>query len=74
MLKIEVFNPQANAFHKAQTGAVQQLGHQVVGFAQRSDDLGDFRPGHDGRQAWGWGSGPHGIDGVIQVLAQDLLV
>jgi hypothetical protein len=48
LLKIQIFDPQANAFQQAQTGAIQQLGQQLVGFTQRGDDLGDFRLGHHG--------------------------
>jgi hypothetical protein len=48
LLKIQVFDPQMKAFQQAQTGAIQQLGHQLVGFAQRGDDLGDFRLRHHG--------------------------
>jgi len=58
--KIQIPNPQAQAFDQTQTKAVEQLGDELLGARQGSDDDLDLFFGQNSRQAFGF----FGTDGV----------
>lgn len=69
---VNVFHPQPDAFHQAQAGTVEQLGHQAVGAGHLGDDPAHLFPGEDGGQAFGL-LGAQGVNGS-QVLVKHLAV
>ncbi len=40
--EVDIFDAQANAFHKAQAGAVEQACHELVGVRNEFDELAGF--------------------------------
>ena len=70
--KINIFDSQAEGFHKPEATAIQQLGDELMGGGESVEELLGFLFGHHHRDAAGMG-GPQGID-VVQLLGEDMLV
>jgi len=51
--QVQVFDAQAEAFHRAQTAAVEELGHQEVRAGEVAEDSVHLLFGEDGREAFG---------------------
>ena len=73
VFEVEVFNAQAEAFHEAQAGAVEELGHEFAWSGHVVDDGEGFVMGEDGGEAFGtFGSGEE--DDGLEVFVQDFAV
>jgi len=58
VFKIHILDAQADAFHQAQAGAIEQLGHEFESAAEMLQQGEDFLAGEDRRQAlWAFGGG-----------------
>jgi hypothetical protein len=72
LVEIKVFDPQAQAFHQPQSGAIHELGGQFPRILQMSEHGGHLAAGQDdGRAAVATGGGGGLLDGEI-VDAKDL--
>ena len=70
--EIQVFDPQAQAFHQPQARAIQQSGHQLVRTRQLAEEALHLVASQDGGQASGF-LGAQGIN-RSQVLVEHLAV
>ena len=71
--KIDVFHPQANAFHQAQPCTVQEGGHDPCGAREVPQHCSDLVPGqHHGEALWLLGA--HHVVQPVYVLVEDLLI
>ncbi len=73
VVEVEVFDPQAQAFHQAQAAAVEELSDQAVASVHATDDQADLVPAEDSGDA----AGDAGADRVERFQdrgAEDLLV
>ena len=71
--KIDIFDPQPQAFYQAQAGAVEQPGDQLLRAGHGGKYLLDLFAGEDGGQALGF-LGPNGVEGPFQVLFEHVLI
>lgn len=68
VLKVNILDTQADAFHQAQAGAVEQLRHEFVNSVHEADDAEDFFAAEDGGEAFGafCGRKEDGFDFLVQ--------
>ena len=52
VIEVQIFDAQAEAFHEAKTGAVEELCHEFVVACEVGDDGASFVFGEDGRDAF----------------------
>jgi hypothetical protein len=71
--EVRVLHAQAQAFHQAHPGAVQQAGHEGVLAFQQGQDAGDLFPGEHRRDPAG-GGGPLDALEPRQLQAQHLAI
>jgi len=71
VLKVNILDSQADAFHEAQAGAVEELGHEFVGSVQLADEAENFFAAEDGGDASGtFGGGEEdGFDFLVEDFA-----
>jgi hypothetical protein len=72
VVKIQVFDPQAQAFHQPQTNAIEESGYQVVCTRHLDNETLDLVSGQDGGQTFRFLSA-QGVNGA-QLLAEHLVV
>ena len=53
LTKIEVLNPQSQAFREAEAASIEELGHQSVATGEAVENLGNFFSGQNCRQVFG---------------------
>ena len=70
---VNVLDPQAEALHQAEAGAVEELGHQFMNAAHLVDEVQDLFAGEDSGEAFGAFGGGREDDG-IQVFVEDFAV
>ena len=73
VFKIEVFHPQADAFHQAQASAIQEVGHESVAPFQMGQHGAHLGGGEDDRQPGGT-FGPFHVVQPTDVLLEHFLV
>ncbi len=71
VLEVQIFNAQADTFHKAQARAVQELRHQFVCAVETVEDVEHFLAGEDGGKSFGtFGAGEEdGFDFLMEDFA-----
>ena len=72
VLKVNILDSQADAFHEAQAGAVEELGHEFVGSVQLADEVENFFAAEDGGEALGTFGG--GEDDRFDFFVEDFAV
>jgi hypothetical protein len=70
VFKVQVFHPQAEAFHEAEAAAVEELGDQEMGTGEVGEEGLDFWTGEDGREALGF-TGAQGLDRLGDFPSED---
>jgi len=73
LVEVEILDAEADAFHKAEAGAVEEFGHQLVGAGEGGDDAEGFVVGEDGGEAAG-SFCADGVEGEVEVDTEDLAV
>jgi hypothetical protein len=71
--KVYVFDAQAQAFHQAQAGAVEELGHEFGDAGHVVDDSEGFGMGEDGREGARFFSADN-VGGEFDFLLEDMAV
>lgn len=73
LVEVEVLHAEADAFHEAEAGAVEEFGHQLVGAGEAGDDAEDLFVGEDGGEALG-AFGADGAGGEVEFDAEHFAV
>lgn len=71
--EVYVFDAEAEAFHEAQSGAVEDLGHELGDVFEVGDDGEGFLVGEDGGEGFGF-FGADDVGGELDVLVEDVAV
>lgn len=73
LVEVEVLNTEADAFHEAESGAVEQFSDQLAGAGEAGDDAEGLVSGEDGGEALGAFSAD-GVEGKIALHSEHLTV
>lgn len=72
-IEIQILNPQAKAFHQAQSAAIEQAGHNLIIRRKDGKQFPDLIFGKDGGQS-GRAPGADNPDGAFEILKKDLFI
>ena len=72
-VEVDILDSQAQAFHQAQAGAVEQLGLQLIGAGEGVEQAADFVSGEHGGKSVG-APGAHGVERELDLLEENLAV
>jgi len=70
VVEVQIFDPQAEAFHEAQAAAVEELGHELVFAGEVAEDQAGFVAPEDGGDA-ACGASAGGADRSLEGQAED---
>lgn len=71
--EVQIFDPEAHAFHEAQATAIQEFGHHLMFIGHVAQNGLDFGFGEHHRQTFGL-FGTHGSDGAIKFQMQNFTI